>query len=278
MRARNFQVVVACYICISLLGCTSAAWRQADSYANREPKYWTIEDVTFAAIRDHRFVRLCVKLQNNTEEAVTEVNIDLQQVNDQLKNVDTAVSNIEEGKKLEKFHKTNEPDINIDDESNNLSLQVEEESYTPCITVLQKNEESLPVIVKKSDGIDISTTLFEIGEEPPDHPALFLIEHGEAHYIVFGAPMQMYSELTDHALRCYAEDQTEPSRYLLVPLAFVGDVAFVLAAVARVVVCILLLPLCIYDIASNDGNPNPSASEVLFPLALPPDTFKPECN
>ena len=271
-------MIVAYYVCISLLGCTSAAWRQADSYANREPKYWTIEDVTFAAIRDNRFVRLCVKLQNNSEEAVTEVNIDLQQVNYQLKKLDATISNIEEGKKLEKSYKASNPDLVIDDESNNLSPQVEEEGYAPCITVLQKSEKSLPVIVKKSDGIDISATLFEIGEEPPDHPALFLIEHGEKNYIVFGAPMQMYSELADHAFRCYSEDQTEPSRYLLVPLAFVGDVVIVLGAVARVIVCILLLPLCIYAIATDDKDYSNSGWQREGFLPLPPDTFKPECN
>ena len=265
-------------MCVSLIGCTTSAWKQADAYANRESKYWTIEDVTFAAIRDHRFVRLCVNLQHFSEEAVTEVNIDLQQVANKMNNLGTTVSSIEEGGKLEKFYKPIKRDNDNDDEGFSLGPYVEEIGYAACMTELKKNEETLPIIIKKTDGFDMSPTLLEIGEEPPDHPALFLIEHGDVHYIIFGAPMQMYSDMIDHSFRCYAEDQSEPSRYFLVPLAFAGDVMFVLTMVMVGVVCVLLLPICIYEIATNDRGPSTWPGNMERFYSLPPDTLKPECN
>lgn len=267
-KLRNcFQAFLTYYVCVSLIGCTTAAWRQADAYVDRESKYWSIDDVTFAAIRDQRFVRLCVKLQHFSEEAITEMEIDLHQIMGQFQGDDAVINSIEDGSKLERVFRDNSED------SSNYG-----ESYATCARTLQKNEKILPIITKKTDGLDMSATLFEIGKEPPDHPSLFLIEHGDVRYITFGTPMNMYPDLIDHAFRCYAEDQKESKMYWLIPLAVVGDVFLVSALVISSVICIALLPICIIHMANRDHSRSlwPDNMELFYPL--PSATLKPECD
>lgn len=268
IKSSLFQMAVAYYVCASLVGCTTASWRQAESYANRESKYWTIGNVTFAAIRDQRFVRLCATIQHFSEEATTELEIDLRQVMEQLHNEATVTNSIEDGAKLEKGYA-------YDKEADIYHI----EGYVACDTELKKDEEILPIIVKKTVSLNMSATMLGISDEPTDRPSLIVVEHGGARYIVFSAPASMYPNLSNHAFSCYAEDQKESGWYLLVPLAFVGDVIAVMTTVFAVGVCIALLPICIIAMSEKKGPGNslwPNNMGFFYPL--PSRTSKPECN
>ena len=120
MSNRIFECLrlsITFYVCISLIGCTSASYRQAQAYANREPKYWTIEDVTFAAIRDQRYIRMCVKLRHFSEEATTEVKFDINKIKEQLYNENNTVVSYEQGAKLQDdYHQEDEGDEGAEDE------------------------------------------------------------------------------------------------------------------------------------------------------------------
>ena len=263
------RLSITFYVCISLIGCTSASYRQAQAYANREPKYWTIEDVTFAAIRDQRYIRMCVKLRHFSEEATTEVKFDINKITEQLYNENNTVVSYEQGAKLQDdYHQEEEKESN--------------KRYAQCNTELQKEEVKLPIIFKNTDNSNIESVLLDIKQESLEGPALILIDHDYSHYLVLGIPNNLYPELSEHAFRCYAEDQKEPERYLLVPLAFAGDAFLAVGVIGTVVVCIVLLPLCIIVLAmtgdfEEEGKfINWVDAPKYFPL--PPPTANPDCD
>ena len=90
------RLLIIYYVCVSLIGCTPAAYRHAEAYAKREPKYWVIEDVTFAAIQDQSYIRMCVKLRHFSEEIKTEVTFDINKVKNQLQNEKSTIVSYEE--------------------------------------------------------------------------------------------------------------------------------------------------------------------------------------
>jgi hypothetical protein len=266
--SRWLRLLITFYVCISHIGCTPLAYKQADAYAKREPKYWTIEDVTFAAIRDKRYIRMCVELRHFDEEAITEVSLDINNIVEQLENENNAIISYEEGEKLKDGYQQDEETIS-------------EKKYAECNTALQKKEVELPIIYKNSNHSNIESILLDIKQETLEDPALIVIDHNDSRYLVFGFPENLYSEFSEHAFRCYAEDQKEPERYLIVPLAIFGDAFLVVGTIGTVVVCIALLPLCIIVIATvGDFEENSIYSITPYPNAypLPPPTAKPDCD
>ena len=262
------RLSITFYVCISLIGCTSASYRQAQAYANREPKYWTIEDVTFAAIREQRYLRMCVKLRHFHEEAITEVKLDINKITEQLKDENNTIESFEQGAKLHNSYQQ-------------YKEKGSDKKYSQCNTELQKDEVRLPIIFINSDNSNIESVLLDIKQESLEGPALILIDHDYSHYLVLGIPKNLYPELSEHAFRCYAEDQKEPERYLLVPLAFAGDAFLAVGAVGTVVICIALLPLCIIVVAMiGDFEEGKFINWVDAPryFPLPSPTTNPDCD
>ena len=264
------QLVVTCYVSVNLLGCvTSQAMKQANAYANRAPKLWSIEDVSFAAIRDSRYVRLCAKLRNSSTEVVTEINIDIQDAVEQLESQQGSQSSHLEGQKLEK--------IDSDEES----------GYVPCQLELQSDEQNLAVIARETQQSELSAILQEIGKAPSDHAALYLVHHNGSRHLVFNSPLQMERDPKGYAFDCYAEDQTESARYLLLPLTIVGDAVMVGAGIALAIIrcfpTLFFIPICVPIVllaTDSSGRSFPrlyeDASEKIFPL--PPETVDKNCD
>lgn len=269
-KNRYIRLFVICYLSVNLLGCvTSQAMKQANAYANRAPKLWTIEDVTFAAIRDSRYVRFCAKLKNSSTEAVTEVNIDIQDVVEQLENQQSSESFPLEGRKLEK--------TNNDEQS----------GYAPCQLALQKDEQNLPVIVRETQQSELTSILDEIGEAPSDHPVLYLIHHNDTHHLIFNTPLQSERDPKGYAFNCFAEDQSGAGRYLLLPLTIVGDAVLVGTGIALALIrcfpTLIFIPICVPIVllaTDSTGKSFPKfyqdASEKIFPL--PTNTVNTDCD
>ena len=185
-----------------------------------------------------------------------------------MKNEKNAIISYEEGDKLK----------DSDQQDEEISY---EKKYVECNTELQKKEIELTIIYKKSNHSNIESILLDINKETLEDPALIVINHNDTRYLALGFPENLYSEFSEHAFRCYAEDQKEPERYFIVPLAIIGDAFLVVGSIATVVVCIALLPLCILVIAIlGDFEENSIYSITPYPDAypLPPPTAKPDCD
>ena len=215
------QTIFVYYSCICLIGCvTPAAIEYAEEQGETETRHWKVNTVTFAAIRDDRFVRMCIEFVDDTETTVTELNIDLQEMTEQLNQQDTGIGGLEEG---------------VDTES------------TLCSLELEWNEDRLPVSVIHSGAQDIAEALQGLDRPPPDGPAVTLLQHATGNYLVFRAPAGMYEGLDQHVLGTYTEVEQHYSSsiYVLLPIAITVDVALISAMVILYIPCAILLPpLC----------------------------------
>lgn len=248
-----FRTLFVIYSCICLAGCvTPKVLEYAEETGETEIRHWNVEAVKFAAIRDNRFVRMCLELSSPADMTETELSIDLQEMTDQLNNQDAIISGLEDG---------------VNTESSLCGLELED------------GEKILPVSIINSDARDIVEALQSLNQEPQDELVVSLLHHESGSYLVFGAPVGMYEGLDKHALGTYMEIEQHysPSIFLLLPLALAVDAAIISVMIILIIPCAIpiLLPLCIpiaivaglVDEASQesyeDGFP-PSESEDLF--------------
>ncbi|UCB55851.1 MAG: hypothetical protein JSW45_04805 [Thiotrichales bacterium] len=215
------RTIFVYYSCICLIGCvTPAAIEYAEEQGETETHHWKVKAVTFAAISDNRFVRMCIEFVDDTETTVTELNIDLQEMTEQLNQQDADIGGLEEG---------------VDTES------------TLCSLELEWNEDRLPVLVIHSDAQDTAEALQALDPLPPDGPAVILLQHATGNYLVFRAPAGMYEGLDQHVLGTYTEVEQHYSSsiYVLLPIAVAVDVALIAAIVVLYIPCAILVPpLC----------------------------------
>lgn len=218
-----FRTLFIIYSCVCLIGCVSSkAIEYAEETGETETRLWNVKAITFAAIRDNRFVRMCIVFSSPTDTTETELSIDLQEITEQLKDQDAIISGLED-------------DINT--ESSLCSLELEED------------EKILPITVVSSDAHDIVEALQSINQESLDKPIVSLLHHETGSYLVFGAPIGMYEGLDRYALGSYTEIEQHyhPSIFLLLPLSIAVDAVIIAVMVILIIPCVIpiLLPLCI---------------------------------
>lgn len=218
-----FRTSFVIYSCICLIGCvTSKALEYTAEIGETETRLWNVQAITFAAIRDNRFVRMCIEFSSPTDTTETELSIDLQEITQQLNNQEATISVLED---------------EVNTESSLCSLELEED------------EMILPISVVNSDAHDIVEALQSLKQEPLDEPVVSLLQHETGSYLVFGAPISMYEGLDTHALGTYIEIEQHysPSIFLLMPIAIAADVVIISAMVILFIPCVIpiLFPLCI---------------------------------
>ena len=211
------------YSCICLVGCvTPKALEYAERTGEKETHHWNIKAIKFAAIRDNRFVRLCLELSSPTDATTTELQIDLQQVTEQLNAQDDVVGALKDG---------------VNTESSLCSLE------------LEADEKPLAASVIHSDAADMAQALQGLEHWSMDGPVVSLLNYQSESYLVIGAPEGMYEGLEQHALGSYTEIETHynSSIFILLPLAIAVDAAIISVMIVMVVVCAIpfLLPLCL---------------------------------
>jgi hypothetical protein len=194
----------------------------AEETAESETLYWNVEAIPFAAIRDNRYVRMCLELSGSTGQANKELRIDLEQITQQLENQETIVNEFADGQNTES---------------------------TLCGFELEEGEQALPVSVVSSDLPDITEALQALYQEQQEGPVVSLLQHETGNYVVFGAPAGMYSGLEKHALGSYQEIDLHYSPWiiLLLPLALAADAVIISLMIILLIPCAIpfLLPLCI---------------------------------
>ena len=244
-----FQMLVVIYSSICLVGCvTSNVIEYAEETAETVSRYWSVENITFAAIRDNRFVRMCIEFRSPTDSTEAELSIDLNEITEQLNAQSSAISRFEDG---------------INTESSTCSLELED------------NERVLPILVTHSDASDISDALHQLGQETYDELVINLLRHETENYLVFGVPVGMHEGLDKYALDSYTqiEKHFRKSIILLLPLALAVDAAIIVVMVILIILCAIpiLLPLCfpmalvVEGFAAGINNELPeSESEDLF--------------
>lgn len=265
---------ISIYVIASLVGCaTPTILNSASEYSNRESKYWAIDDVTFAAIHDRRFVRLCVKLQRPSEEALTEIKLDLNNIDTQLKDQSDSVVSISNQESLRYLEENRPADLAASVESSDIKDSATKH-YISCDLSLRENEQQLEIIKMKIEGENLSVFINEAKLEAKDEPALFILNKDSRNYLAFGASASEYPNLSKHVMRCYGEDQRRHSIYLLVPFAIVIDAAMIIVGVFRLVLCIIFFP-CIINEASKPKQESYNPNLNVF---SPPVTYQPECR
>jgi hypothetical protein len=218
-----FRLLVVVYSSIGLIACTTQkAIEYIDSNAETITRHWSVEGIKFAAIEDNRYVRMCMILSSQTDTTTEELTIDLEQISNTLNNQTAVIEGLEAG---------------LSDES------------PFCSRYLEEGEKSVPISEIHSDAPDITEALYAIYQEPLDQPVITLLHHETGRYIVFGAPMDMYGGLDEHAFGSYTqtEQRFSPAVVLLIPLTLIVDAVLITAMVILLVTCAipLLLPLCI---------------------------------
>ncbi len=221
MLRKLLRTVFVYFNCICLIGCvTPKAIEYAQEQGEKEIHHWKVNTVTFAAIRDDRFVRMCIEFVSDTGSTVTELNVDLQVMTEQLNTQEAVIGELEEG--------------------------VNTESAL-CSMELESDETRLPVSVVHSDVQDIAEALQGLDRPSPDGPVITLLQHATGNYLVFRAPAGMYEGLDQHVLGSYTEVEQHygSSIFVLLPIAIAVDVALISAMVILYIPCAILLPpLC----------------------------------
>lgn len=178
--------------------------------------------IKFAAIRENRFVRMCVEISSPTDTTDTELSVDLQQITEQLNNQGAIISGLED---------------EVNTESSLCSLE------------LEADEKRLTISDVHSDVHDIVEALQSVNQAPLDELVVILLHHEAGSYLVFGPPVGMYQGLDEHALATYTEIEHHyhASIFLLLPLAIIVDAAIISAMLILVIPCVIpiLFPLCI---------------------------------
>jgi hypothetical protein len=194
----------------------------AEETAETESREWRVTAVSFAAIRDDRFVRMCLELDSASDTAETELSIDLQEITQQLNNQDGVIGGLEDG---------------VNAESSLCSLELED------------GEKRVPVSVVYSDAHDIVDALQALDQAQADELGVSLLHHGTGSYLVFGAPDGVYEGLDMHAVGTYTEIKKHygASIFILLPLAIAFDAVIIAVMIILLIPCAipLLLPLCI---------------------------------
>lgn len=219
---QRLRALFVIYCCICLIGCaTRGAIEYAQETGETETHHWNVDAVTFAAIRDDRFVRVCVELSDSDATTETELTIDLQEITDQFNRLDTVVGTLEDG--------------------------VNTESYI-CGLELESDEKALPVSVIDSNASDIVEELQLLNQKAKDELVLVLLHHDTGSYLVFGAPVGMYKGLDEHALGGYTavEHHHSSSIFILLPIAVAVDAVIIGAIVMLLFVCVwpIFWPIC----------------------------------
>ena len=275
------------YLSICISGChTPWLINTADKYKNRVNKFWEINDVTFAAIREQRFVRLCINLQRFSEMILTEVNIDLSNVDKQFQEQINRVVSIENQAKL-KTQKVKEPSKNnishenegyISDDAIN-DEKSESVVYASCDNALRENEKLISIEYKRVEEDDLNEFINEINKHKTNELTIFLVEKAGKKYLVFGIPEEDFPDLSDHAIRCYGEDQRSNGTYLLyllLPVTVALDAVLIVVGLFRVALCFIFFPCIIGEMAEGfDGGGGGPGWEKGFG---PPPTAQPLCN
>ena len=172
---------ISIYVIASLVGCaTPTILNSASEYSNRVSKYWVIDDVTFAAIRDRRFVRLCVKLQRPSEEAFTEIKLDLNNIDTQLKDQSDSVVSISNQESLRYLEENRPPDLDASVESSDIEDSVTKH-YISCDLSLRENEQQLEIIKMKIEGENLSVFINEAKLEATKSARKLVIETSNFH-------------------------------------------------------------------------------------------------
>lgn len=214
-----FRNLIVFYSCICLIGCaTSRAFEYAKENGEMRIQDWSVDAVTFAAIRDNRHIRVCVELSSPTDKTVTQLNIDLLEMSKQLSSQEAVIGGLKDGLNTE------------------ASL---------CSRLLEVDEKRLPVSVVYSDALNIDEALRSLQQKPLDELTVFMLHHETESYLVFGAPAGMYQSLDHYAFETYTdvEQHYHPSIFLLMPLTLVIDVAMI----ALIIPCVIPIfwPICL---------------------------------
>jgi hypothetical protein len=245
------RLLVVVYSSIGLIGCTTQkAIEYIESTAETVTHHWNVEGIEFAAIEDNRYVRMCIILSSQTDTKTEELTIDLQQISNTLNNQTAVIEGLEAG---------------LSDES------------PFCSRYLEAGENSVPISEIHSDAPDITEALYAIYPEPLDQPVITLLQHDTGRYLVFGAPMDMYGGLDEHAFGSYTqtEQRFSPAVVLLIPLALIVDAALITAMVILLITCVIpfLLPLCIPIAIAANGIQAASSDVESDPDPEPEDLF-----
>lgn len=241
------RTVFVFYSCICLVGCvTPKVLEYAEQTAETETLHWKVNSVTFAAIRDNRFVRLCLKLSSPTDTSTTELSIDLQEMADQLNNQSGVISKFEDG----------------------LNTQ-----SSLCHYELEEDEKALPISVVHTDATYLADALLALHQQLPDEQTVILLQHDSGSYLSFRMPAGMHEGLDKHAIGSYNEIEHHytPGIFILMPLAVVVDAVLITAMIIIMIPCVIpfLLPLCIpIAIATGKGeafNPENYEGETIHP-------------
>ena len=261
-----FQLLTIFYVSICLIGCTPHAIDFARERANLGYKYWTIEDVTFAAISTQRNLRLCAKLKRASEEVQTEISILLDSIPAQSNSKNKPIANIESGKKLQKVPVNPNSSFIFDESEDNDTTEI----YAECNNELEEPEQAIKIIHKNIENNEFQTFLDEVGNGLQDEPALFVLASNGATYIYFNIPRNGTPAGQEQVIRCFGEDISEPGTYIIVPFAVVADVMML-------VMFVILLPIIMLKAAGSGGRTGQgNFSFDIFPPT--PRIFQPSCD
>ena len=212
-RFRNY---LALYVCLNVAGCaTPAAWKYAEQKANEPPTYWSITDVTFAALDGPDQLRLCVLARTGeTEEASpATLTINLEEISNSLAERITTENN------------DTSPADNAVGEGSKLTNR--------CEPVTQGDEELVSIERVQVAAEDLSDALEQLA---PEALTVFVLEQSGSSHTVVGSPDQDFPGLNREVFSAHVENNASKGGYVLVPLAVVADTVLVVAAGAVVIV------------------------------------------
>ena len=93
----QFRTIFVGYICICLLGCvTPRLIEYAEETGEMETRHWNLEDINFAAIRDNRYIRMCITFSSSSETTRREVAVDLREITELFNSHDSTINGLEE--------------------------------------------------------------------------------------------------------------------------------------------------------------------------------------
>ena len=218
------QQIAIIYSSISLVGCvTPKAIEYIDESAETVTHHWKIESIDFAAIKDNRYVRMCIAFSSPTDKTTTELAFDLEQISNTLVNMNAETVDLE---------------------------NVSSGDSAFCNRDLEEDEQSLPVLEMYSDAPDITEALYALYPEPLDTPAVTLLHHESERYLVFGAPMDLYENLDNHAYDSYTqtEKRHSPGTALVIIPAILADAVIISAMAVLILICLIppFTPFCFF--------------------------------
>jgi hypothetical protein len=163
--------------------------------------------------------------------------------------------------------------MKMESRENNEPEKEPDTDYISCNTIPDEDETVLPIMTLKTEETSSTDILKEISGQRTNQDIIYLIKDKERNYVTLSLSNQAFSDISKHLYECYAEDQTEPSRYVLVLPAIIMDV---FSIVMIVITCIITFGLC-FAHTSPRSSPDGRNSLMNSLFDIPENLDQPAC-